>query len=443
MKFLRPKLLLLTLCVSGGLSRLEAQVIYCNTISWQVYTVNVATCATNFVVTGVAVNDMAVGANGLFYGLLGQEIFATDPVTGNSTSVGFYPNIISPTLEYGINGQLYLIDIVTGGLFQVNPLTGTSQLVGNFPSGWSSVGDLVYLAGNYYGTFNTPSGPRLVNVNVTNPAASTLLGPLPAPNLVGGASVDDDNCPKLYWFNTLNVNAPSTLWEYDVNNQTWTQICPGLWLQVGGADTPNDYSFPLVCNTCTTNAGNVTAQNLTICGTANTATVPFTGGQTLDADDILRYIIFEDENDPEGSILLQSASPNIAFNPATMQTGQTYFLGTVAGNNLNGSVNLADPCLDFSGAFAEVVWRALPTASFSGVPQEVCGGSCQTVSVNFTGAPPFSLTYKLTAGAVEQTFTQNFSNNTGAFQVCPPAGFVGNVMVERLDLTDANCDCGP
>lgn len=181
----------------------------------------------------------------------------------------------------------------------------------------------------------------------------------------------------------------------------------------------------------------MTTQSFNLCGTSSTVTVPFTGGQILDADDILRYILFEDLSDPAGSILAQSAAAVIGFDENTMVIGQTYYLGSIAGNNLNGLVALDDPCLDLSDDFAQVTWLGLPTVSFSIAQNDICAGECQDVAVTFTGSVPFNLTYNSPLGQQ----TQIFGTNSGVVSICPPAGFLGLLTVEAISLTDANCIC--
>ena len=190
----------------------------------------------------------------------------------------------------------------------------------------------------------------------------------------GGASINHPTCPKLIWY-VYDTTPPSEVWEYDVNTQTWAVACNNIPFIIGGGDSPNDYSFPISCP-CTTNAGNVTTQSFNRCGTSATVTVPFTGGQVLDADDMLQYILFENLNDPAGSILSQSTAAVIGFDANTMVFGQTYYLGSIAGNNVNGQVALDDPCLDLSDNFAQVTWLGLPVVSFSIAQNDICAGEC-------------------------------------------------------------------
>lgn len=168
------------------------------------------------------------------------------------------------------------------------------------------------------------------------------------------------------------------------------------------------------------------------------ATVPPPDQTFLESDDILRYILFSDLNDTLGSILATSSSPLFSFNSATMQTNVTYFIAAIAGNNLNGNVNLNDPCLDFSNAL-EVVWLALPAVTFSAADPNVCAGACTTVTAHFTGTAPFVLTYTTPAAG---STTQTFSGNSGTFQVCTPVGSPpGSLVVQATSVVDAWCTC--
>ena len=202
--------------------------------------------------------------------------------------------------------------------------------------------------------------------------------------------------------------------------------------------TPNGVIFSLFfCSSCCeTNAGLISASPLNPCPSSN-ATVPPAFQTFLESDDILHYILFSNLSDTLGSILATSNTPSFSFNPATMQTGVTYYIAAIAGNNLNGNVDLNDPCLDISNAI-QVIWQPLPAVTFSVANPNVCAGACTTVTANFTGTAPFTLTYVTPAG----TFTQNFSGNTGTFQVCTAAGSPpGSFSVQATALTDAFCTC--
>jgi hypothetical protein len=181
----------------------------------------------------------------------------------------------------------------------------------------------------------------------------------------------------------------------------------------------------------------ISASPLNLCPGTN-ATVPAATQTYLESNDILRYILFSNLNDTLGSIIATSITPSFSFNSATMQTGINYYIAAIAGNNLNGNVNLNDPCLDVSNA-VQVVWRPLPTVTFSAANPNVCAGGCTTVTATFTGTGPFNLTYTSPAtGSV----TQTFSANTGTFQVCTlPGAPPGSLVVTATELVDAFCNC--
>ncbi len=417
-------------------SAVKAQIVFASTFTpqtSQVLKVDLGACTTTPLVdipSGTL--DMCIAPNGLVYVLHAAiQIESVDTLTGVITPVATLPNIAASGLEWGEDGFLYAISAF---IFKINPTTGVVQNMGQFPAGWVSTGELVYQNGIYYGAMNTPLGWKLVNVNLDNPAASTIITNMVMP-FAGGASINHPTCPKLIWY-VYDTTPPSEVWEYDVNTQTWAVACNNIPFIIGGGDSPNDYSFPFSCP-CTTDAGNVTTQSFNRCGTSATVTVPFTGGEILDADDMLQYILFENLNDPAGSILSQSTAAVFGFDANTMVIGQTYYLGSIAGNNVNGQVALDDPCLDLSDNFAQVTWLDLPTVSFSMAQNDICAGECQDVVVTFTGSTPFNLTYNSPLGQQ----TQTFGTNAGVLSICPPAGFLGPLTVEAINLTDANCIC--
>jgi len=197
------------------------------------------------------------------------------------------------------------------------------------------------------------------------------------------------------------------------------------------------FSLYLCCSGCSTDAGEISSPPLQVCLGTSAGTPPATG-VVLDNNDLLRYIFFSNPADTLNSIVATSNTPSFTFNPATMQTGVTYYIAAIAGNNLNGNVDLNDPCLDISNAIP-VTWRPLPTVTFSAANPNVCAGACTTVTANFTGTAPFTLTY---INPVSGAVTQTFSGNTGTFQVCTAAGAPpGSLVVQATALSDGFCAC--
>ena len=82
--------------------------------------------------------------------------------------------------------------------------------------------------------------------------------------------------------------------------------------------------------------------------------------------------------------------------------------------------------------------RPIPAVSFSVPSVDFCEGSCKTITANFTGTAPFTLSYTTPAGA----FSQTFLGSSGTFQVCAPAGAPpGSFSIQATALTDAWCVC--
>ena len=345
----------------------------------------------------------------------------------NTTPVGYQSGQLAP------NGLVYWGGTEGFGVF--DPVTNVITYIGNWPASVGGVNDLYYINGILYGTGYDNSGNTfLLQVNITNPSQSTVLGTLPQ---AGGAEGGTWNGNAgLFYGNNIG-----DIYFYNPLNSSSTLICdiPIIGVFSGLSFPPPGLPEYPCLTICTTNAGTLpTAGPYNTC-TNSTLTFPAATGVVLDANDLLRYILFTNPSDTAGSIVATSSTPSFTFNAATMQTGITYYIAAMAGNNASGSINLNDPCLDFSNAL-QVIWRPLPAVSFtvSGGNPNVCGGECRTVVVSLTGTPPFTLTYTTPAG----TFSQTFSGNSGSFQVCAPVGAApGPLLVQATALVDGWCTC--
>ncbi len=197
------------------------------------------------------------------------------------------------------------------------------------------------------------------------------------------------------------------------------------------------FSMFICCPTCDSDAGRIINDPLHICPGTVATVAPAT--QTfLENGDLLQYILFSNPSDTLGSILATSASPSFAFNPAIMQESTPYYIAAIVGNNVNGNVDLADPCLSISNGIS-VMWHPLPTVAFSVANPDVCAGACTDVTATFTGTAPFTLTYTM-AGA--GPLTQTFSGSNGTFSVCSAIGAPpGSFLLQALSVNDGFCIC--
>lgn len=205
----------------------------------------------------------------------------------------------------------------------------------------------------------------------------------------------------------------------------------------GSLPTGSGVVIALFICCCSTEAGEIIASPLSLCSN-DMATVPEATGTLIQGDDLLQYILFSNLANIRGSILATSNTPEFTFNPATMTVGTTYYIAAIAGNNLNGNVDTNDPCFDVTNAIS-VTWNALPAVTFSITNADICAGDCSNVLLNFTGTPPFSLTYSV---GINPPVTQIFNSNSATIQVCIPEGTApGNLVMQATELSDANCTC--
>ena len=345
------------------------------------------------------------------------------------------------------NGNVYFSSLTLANglnnLHEYNPTTNSLNLVGSFPAGSNlALTELFYWNGILYSFASDNNMFSLVEITVANPLVATVIYTY-SQVLCGSHTAVISSGPNAGIY-TQNLDADcsgNVLLEYDIPANSTTVVCegppeiPGVY---GMGEIPPGFPPPPSNCSCTTDAGTLPqAGPFNLC-TNSTFTFPPPTGTVLDANDILRFILFSNPADTLGSIVATSSSPTFTFNPATMQTGVTYYAAAIAGNNLNSNVDLNDPCLDISNA-VEVVWRPLPNVVFSVANPNVCAGACTTVTATFTGAAPFTLTYNSPASG---TVTQTFSGNTGTFQVCTAAGSLPeSLVVQATRVVDAWCTC--
>jgi gliding motility-associated-like protein len=147
-----------------------------------------------------------------------------------------------------------------------------------------------------------------------------------------------------------------------------------------------------LCN-CTTDAGNMTQQQLAFCVDEMAVATP-AAGEVLDANDTLGYVLHTGNSNSLGTIIAASATPSFSFNATTMTVGTVYYISSVAGNDLgNGTPNPLDPCFQVAVG-TPVVFRALPTISIAGTTT-ICDGESANLTLTVTGTGPFTVVYSV------------------------------------------------
>lgn len=195
------------------------------------------------------------------------------------------------------------------------------------------------------------------------------------------------------------------------------------------------------CYDCNTDAGEINTNDFEAC-IGKSAVVPPSSQVVLDADDLLQYILFSDAGNPTTSTLATSNSPSFSFNSSTMAVGTTYYIAAIAGNEMNGNVDVSDPCLDISNII-QVIWRPEPTVAFASDADCLQPGGCYDIALSFEGTPPFYLTGQVVSGGnVITNFGGIYNFDSEIMLLCLPSTTPnGPVTLEALSLSDVHCTC--
>jgi ethanolamine utilization microcompartment shell protein EutS len=403
------------------------------------FQINLATCEICLVATltnSFGGNNAAVIlANGNVVATDGGFIRMYDPPNPNAVATLNVLPFTPSGVALSPGGVVYVSGVSPAGLGIYNPTSNTFTNIGSWPAGIQGVLDMFYWNGQLYGLAFQGGLPYILAIDVANPAASTIVTPITG---VTGA-VGVTAIPGIGIF--LVTDTDDAIYNIDLNTGTGTLECSFLtqFEIIGLTIAPP--SAPAFSCLCATNAGTLPTQALqNICVNAQLL-FPAAAGTVLDNNDLLQYVLFSNPADTAGSIVAVSNIPSFSFAPP-MQTGVTYYIASMAGNNLNGNVDLTDPCLDFSNA-RQVIWRPLPAVSFTATNVNLCPADCRILTVNLVGTPPFTLSGTiLNNGSPVGTFTQNYNSLTGTLQICAPAGVSpGSLIVQATSLVDAWCGC--
>jgi hypothetical protein len=327
------------------------------------------------------------------------------------------------------NGTIYL----AGGtqLFTFNPTNNTVTLVGNFPVP-CSVYNLFFQNGQLYGFAGCPGTPAIVQINLTNPAASTvvlnnlnyLLSATSTPN--GNIYVGDED---------------GEIFLFDLATGATTSVCnlPVPLYSIGLTNAPAG-TPELPCN-CLSTAATPVQTTLNLC-VPNTANVAFNNNANIFSYETIRYILYTDLTNPLGSIVQNNPTPSFNFGPP-LQENVPYYVAQVVGSNLNGNFDPNSPCLDLSDPVV-ITWRPRPeVTNLSVLEPTLCAGECQSVSLSLSGTPPFAYSWQIQQNGTLITPLQvafGANSNPISFQACvPPNAPPGQFSVVICAISDAFC----
>lgn len=183
---------------------------------------------------------------------------------------------------------------------------------------------------------------------------------------------------------------------------------------------------------CTTDAGQMDLTPVQVCADEPVAVGPVVGA-ALDPEDILLYVIHNGSGAQLGTeVYAYNTIPEFSLIPP-MQTGVTYYISAIVGNDLNGDgvIDLNDPCVSVAPG-TPVVFTALPVASFS-ANATVCQGQAASLPLQITSSTNcVDITYQVSDGT-SGTLT---CVQTGDLLTIPTA--TTSLTVTILDVTDQN-----
>ncbi|MCB0542064.1 MAG: gliding motility-associated C-terminal domain-containing protein [Saprospiraceae bacterium] len=196
-----------------------------------------------------------------------------------------------------------------------------------------------------------------------------------------------------------------------------------------GCDTI-EVAGPSICF-CVSDAGVMaTADTLHAC-IGDTATAVFLGGEALDGDDALLFVLHTAPGDSLGQILAWASVPDFVFLPG-MQPGAVYYISSVAGDVVGtDSIDLADNCLSASPG-TPVIFHNLPAATL-GPDTTICTALTAIIPVTFTGTQPFAFTYAI--NGVAQPGVQGINSGSYDISLTPAASSVLNL----IQVSDQYC----
>ncbi|MEY3050775.1 MAG: gliding motility protein SprB [Bacteroidota bacterium] len=187
----------------------------------------------------------------------------------------------------------------------------------------------------------------------------------------------------------------------------------------------------VVCN-CTTQAGLMDQNTLNTCGDGPVTADYDNATEMLDGDDLLVFVLHNGSGlTVVPPVIATSATPEVSFDAAFMNYGQTYYLSAVVGSDDGtGMVDLTDDCLSVAQG-TPLVFYEVPTALLSG-DTAVCQGEPAGLPIALTGQGPWAVTY----GNGTATVPVNGINSSAYLLIVTPAASTAYTL---LTVTDGNC----
>lgn len=183
---------------------------------------------------------------------------------------------------------------------------------------------------------------------------------------------------------------------------------------------------------CATDAGSMQTNPAVFCANES-ATAAWNNNATLDANDIVQFILHNAAGGVVGSTVFATNSlPSFNFT-GNLQFGVTYYISAIAGDNLAGNVDLNDLCLSVAPG-TPVQWKPMPTATLLG-DATLCLGGSTVLTFNGNGTWPLSVHY--TDGINPNTFVLNGPQS--ATLSVSPSTTTTYTLIQVLDGSAPTC----
>ncbi len=131
---------------------------------------------------------------------------------------------------------------------------------------------------------------------------------------------------------------------------------------------------------CQSNAGTINPQDLLVSCENETVTATNNGDAFLDSDDTGIWILYSDLADPLGSIILENNTGDFTF-VSPLNYMVTYFIAYIVGNEVGGTVDLADPCLDIADGTSIIFSEPFELTGITVDPLNTCGSEFQLTAI--------------------------------------------------------------
>lgn len=185
----------------------------------------------------------------------------------------------------------------------------------------------------------------------------------------------------------------------DMNNSFCSDPIPCdqpsyLFLVQDGFSCVTDTVQGIIECPCQSNAGIMSGNANSVCE-FESISVTSTVGQSLDANDVLNYVLHTQNNDMLGTILaINPISPAFDYDPTILDCDVTYYISAIAGDDDGtGFVDLTDDCLSVAEG-TPIQFNCLPEASFSGTTA-ICEGETASITFGLSGEGPFNITIQI------------------------------------------------